>query len=251
LQQNPQALAPSVLSRYSESYARYEAEREADFLDLARKALRDLGFFSWRNSYRAAHGAAPKLLDVGCATGALIASLSSEGHMAEGIEPCEESAAIARGRGLKIHRGTIEGFLAARPGRFGAIIASHVIEHVNDPASFLRAVRELLEPDGRIFLTTPDAEGLQARLAGDAWRSAIRDHLYLFGRSQLRRLAEGAGLEIERARSWGGIGVGARFGAGFLGRRGVSLAPLKPAADRVAKLLDIGDVMALRLRFAR
>jgi 2-polyprenyl-3-methyl-5-hydroxy-6-metoxy-1,4-benzoquinol methylase len=40
------------------------------------------------------------------------------------------------------------------------VIAGEVIEHVDDPGSFLDAMGALLAPDGVIILTTPNASGL-------------------------------------------------------------------------------------------
>lgn len=41
-------------------------------------------------------------------------------------------------------------------GTYHAVIASHVLEHLPDPISFLKSCEALLRPDGKIFLALPD-----------------------------------------------------------------------------------------------
>ena len=52
----------------------------------------------------------------------------------------------------------------------------------------------MLAPGGILALTTPNADGFQARLLGPEWRSAIYDHLYLFSLRTLASLLESHGF---------------------------------------------------------
>ncbi|MCK7480364.1 MAG: class I SAM-dependent methyltransferase [Candidatus Moduliflexus flocculans] len=82
-------------------------------------------------------------------------------------------AAYARSTfGLDVREGTVE---TARPPEraFDAVVATHLIEHLNDPRSFLREVRRAMRPDGRLYLVTPNADGLQA--LADELRMEERD----------------------------------------------------------------------------
>ena len=236
IQQNPQPLVAAVLRRYGRDYLDYEVARQFEYRDLELLALADLRFeervASLVGSARR-EGRAPAILDVGCATGALLAHFRNSGWLATGVEACAESAAYGRDRfGLDIRSTTLE---AAGLGasRFDAVHASHLIEHLNDPAGFLSEVRGLLKPGGLLFLTTPNADGFQARLLGKAWRSAINDHLYLFSARTLRSMLERSGFVVEGAVTWGGWA------------RGLPLGFLKPSLDRAAKKHGSGDVMAL------
>lgn len=46
--------------------------------------------------------------------------------------------------------------LIGETGRYDWIIASHVIEHIPDPISFLQQCEQLLKPEGRLALVIPD-----------------------------------------------------------------------------------------------
>jgi SAM-dependent methyltransferase len=121
-------------------------------------------------------------------------------------------------------------------GFFDMVLASHLIEHLNDPAGFAAEVHRILAPGGRFMVTTPNISGFQARLFGSRWRSAIFDHLYLFSVKTLSRLLTEKGFTLEGVFTWGGLAAG------------TAPAPVKRLADKTAKRLGLGDVMLIRAR---
>jgi SAM-dependent methyltransferase len=239
VQQNPQPLAGAVLSRYGEDYLAYEEANQDAYRDLELLALADLrleGAAAPAFERAASDGSRPRALDVGCATGALPAALRERGWEAQGVEVSRAQADYGRKRyDLPIHAGTLES--AAFPAEsFDFVHASHLIEHLNDPGSFLDETARVMKRDGLLVLTTPNSDGLQARLLGRAWRSAIYDHLYLFSVRTLSELLAKKGFRVSALVTWGGWA------------RGLRPAFLKPALDRAAKRLGLGDVVAVLAR---
>jgi 2-polyprenyl-3-methyl-5-hydroxy-6-metoxy-1,4-benzoquinol methylase len=119
---------------------------------------------------------------------------------------------------------------------FSVVLASHLIEHLNDPAAMVAEVHRILTPGGRFFVTTPNIAGFQAKLFRGRWRSAIFDHLYLFSVKTLSRLLEEKGLTVEKISTWGGLAAG------------LAPAPVKRFFDKAAKRFGFGDVMIIRAR---
>jgi hypothetical protein len=75
----------------------------------------------------------------------------------------------------------------------------HVIEHVPQPLETLRDVRSLLAPDGVLYLGTPDARALSARVFGRYWRGYDPPrHFCAFTAEGTRALLGRAGFAIER-----------------------------------------------------
>jgi SAM-dependent methyltransferase len=149
------------------------------------------------------------------------------------VELCAPAAEYGRARfRLPIHAGTLES--AAFPdGSFGLVHASHLVEHLNEPVAFLDELARVTVPGGLLVITTPNADGLQARLLGARWRSAIYDHLYLFTRRNLEALLETRGWRVLRSVTWGGWA------------RGLEPAVLKAPLDRLAKRWGFGDVVSV------
>ena len=225
--QNPRPVWHDLKNRYGENYFDYEFSNQDNFFNLMKLGLCDIGF----DSLFSREDHTKTFLDIGCATGLLLNHMKNKGWDCYGVEICRESAEYGRAQfNLNIHIGTLEQ-ASFTDSFFHAVHLSHLIEHVPDPVGLLQEIRRILKPTGYMVLTTPNVSGLQARMAGKRWRSAIPDHVYLFSKKTMKELLRKTGFHILDQISWGGIPAGKR--PDFI----------KKPVDRIAKLLNFGDVM--------
>ncbi|HEX6001115.1 MAG TPA: bifunctional 2-polyprenyl-6-hydroxyphenol methylase/3-demethylubiquinol 3-O-methyltransferase UbiG [Hyphomicrobiaceae bacterium] len=111
----------------------------------------------WTRSTKPLAGLA--ILDIGCGGGLVCEPLARLGASVIGIDPAEESIEAARrhaeGQGLAIdYRVARVEDLAAEGRTFDAISCLEVIEHVPDPAAFLKTCASLVRPGGLMLLST-------------------------------------------------------------------------------------------------
>jgi len=133
----------------------------------------------------------PRILDVGCGTGANLLMLSQFGD-AEGVDVSEDALAFCRERGLEnVKLGAAEE-LPYDDGTFDLVTALDVVEHLDDDLAGLREMRRVLRPGGRVLLFVPTFMFLWG-LQDD-----VSNHRRRYRMPELQRVLEQAGFEVER-----------------------------------------------------
>jgi len=142
-------------------------------------------------------------LDVGCGAGLLAEPLARLGAKVTAIDATPEVIAVARehaaAMGLEIdyRAGDVQGL----QGQFDLVTCLEVIEHVADPATFLKALAARLAPGGLLILSTPNATGwsklLMITLAEGLGRIPRGTHDYdkFIAPERMKLLLADAGLE--------------------------------------------------------
>ena len=131
------------------------------------------------------------LLEVGCGDGLLLELLEQRGLRDRlGIDPGRAAARSGR-------RDVVSGFFpadlppAAQERRFGTIVIRHVLEHVEAPVGFIRALAGHLAADGELWIEVPD---LDSTLAAGLWTNLYQLHCNYFTDATLDTVAAEAGL---------------------------------------------------------
>jgi SAM-dependent methyltransferase len=173
----------SAASRLEESYRRLVLRDHVRFVEQA-----------VRHS-----GARGPLLDVGSGGGLFIGMMRERGFHAMGLDFSREAAAIC----WRQHRAPAVCAMLENapfpPESLGALTMFHVLEHLPDPRAYLRIVRGLLAPDGRLVVQVPNAESWQFRLLGRAWNGVdVPRHLFDFGARHVAQLLEQCGFDVLR-----------------------------------------------------
>jgi SAM-dependent methyltransferase len=161
------------LGRY---YARYPLKRHVlDFATrmLYRNRLRYLGKFGLSPGHR--------VLDYGCGTGVFVQYLSERGFV------------LPAGYDRFVEQYADTGVLHAR---YDAVVSFDVIEHVEDPKSFLTELRNLAEPGGLVVIGTPNADNLSLSEQRPAVELSQPYHRHILSEKALVDSGRALGLNV-------------------------------------------------------
>jgi SAM-dependent methyltransferase len=133
------------------------------------------------------------MLDIGGGNGFVARGLQQAGISCVLLEPGLDGARAAHDRG-------ISAVICARfedaclpLGSFGAAGLFDVVEHIEDDIGLLRAVRHVLRPDGRLFLTVP---AYQLLFSAD---DSVGGHFRRYNRRSIMRVLHDAGFVVDYA----------------------------------------------------
>jgi 2-polyprenyl-3-methyl-5-hydroxy-6-metoxy-1,4-benzoquinol methylase len=166
--------------------------------------------YVWRAARRtlrriAAPGA--RVFELGCGNGVTAGRLRSSGYEVTAVDPSESGIEAARKTqaGVAFHVGRVEDPLAERHGRFPLVLSLEVVEHCYSAQRFATCAHELLEPGGRLILSTPYhgyLKNLALAVTGrmDAHFDPLWEHGHIkfFSKRTISELLRGTGFEVER-----------------------------------------------------
>ncbi|HKR00806.1 MAG TPA: class I SAM-dependent methyltransferase [Pyrinomonadaceae bacterium] len=174
----------------------------------------------------------PRILDVGCGTGANLELLGKYGE-SEGVDVSEDALAFCRARGLEnVRRGAAER-LPYDDCTFDLVTGLDVVEHLDDDVAGLTEMRRVLKPGGHALLFVPAFMflwGVQDDVSHHRRRYTIKG---------LRRVVEAAGMKVERA-TYANISF---FAPILLGRALMKLTGLRPASENNINVSALNGVL--------
>lgn len=146
-----------------------------------------------------------RVLDIGCGPGELARLLVEQGHHVTGTDVRRPDVDLEAFFEADLFRGLPEDL---RDRSFDVILLADVLEHLPDPLALLRQAVDLLQPDGRVLVSLPNAVhwSVRAQVAMGRFEYANkgimdRGHLRFFTRRSAERLFEEAGLSVKEHRT--------------------------------------------------
>ena len=168
----------------------YQQEKTYWWFVGRRRLIRDC--FLRHRARQKADQAHPRLLDVGCGTGAMLDDFAGLG-LAVGTDVSPVALQFCRQRGQQSVLFADAAHLPFRSAAFDCVAAMDVIEHIEDDFAVLREFDRVCAPRGVVMLTVPALQ----------WLWTTRDdrlgHKRRYHRRQLIARAEQAGFRVEKA----------------------------------------------------
>ncbi|MCC2545879.1 class I SAM-dependent methyltransferase [Hymenobacter sp. BT175] len=137
------------------------------------------------------------ILEIGCSGGPLLLALRKAGyHNLTGIDLSEKGIALAQARGFS-NVSVMDGArLEFADNSFDLVIASDVLEHIEDDAQALREWQRVLRPGGRLIVFVPAFPFLWSR------HDEVNYHFRRYTGTDLRKVLTTARLQVERLSYW-------------------------------------------------
>jgi 2-polyprenyl-3-methyl-5-hydroxy-6-metoxy-1,4-benzoquinol methylase len=139
-----------------------------------------------------------RLLEIGCATGAFLSEAKQHGFDAVGLDASSNYAKFTQELGLDVRHGRLED-VNFKKEEFDVIAFSHLLEHIENPLSFLEELKTYLKPDGVLFIVVPNEASSTNKILGYKHSTYQQpDHLFFFTKITLNNYLEKAGFSTKK-----------------------------------------------------
>lgn len=149
------------------------------------------------------------LVEIGPGFGTFAALATSSGafQRVSAVERTPEMAAACRSRGVTVHELAIEDLPEHGVDPADVLVFFEVIEHIFDPAAFLRIAARLLRPGGLLVLTCPNGAGFDTQVLGARSAAVDTEHVNLFNPPSISGLLDRLGFDVLEAVTPGRLDV--------------------------------------------
>ena len=143
-----------------------------------------------------------KVLDVGCGGGVFLYSLKNTMPNCQifGLEPTPVFASLAtRKLSCPVFTGNFDGIIF--DGEYDLITCNHVLEHADNPISFLKNLHANLKKNGQLYIEVPSLDDFDDKSLKPDNDRFLMQHLWYFSPEILKRMAADAGFKIYKIKT--------------------------------------------------
>ena len=137
-----------------------------------------------------------KVLDVGCGGGVFLHALKNKKPNCQlyGLEPTKSFADLAaRKLSCPVFTGNFEGIIFG--GEYDLIICNHVLEHTDDPISFIKNLHANLNKGGQLYIEVPSPEDFDDTSLPSDHDRFLMQHLWYFSPEILNKITNDIGFQ--------------------------------------------------------
>lgn len=136
-----------------------------------------------------------QLLEIGCASGSFLNSMSELGWKVEGIELSRAAGLRAIELGYSVFIGSVDEAILS-DDNYDLIVGWMVLEHLHDPVLVLRLLWKWMKPGGWLVLSIPNTASFEFNIFKDAWYALhLPNHLFHFSPKTINNLLRLTGWE--------------------------------------------------------
>lgn len=179
-----------------------------------------------------------KLLDIGCGFGWVVKEAKNRGFDATGIDQSRVYTTLGKNTlGVNLQNTSLEKFTTKE--KFDVIVLNHVLEHIKDPAPFLKKIRVLLKADGVFFVATPNIDSLMSKIFRKKWYGLQPfQHVWQFTPDTLLKLLQKNEFKVHRMQTEN-LGYSVRGAKGTVFKLIMFIAPKINQGDQIFVLAKL------------
>ncbi len=141
-----------------------------------------------------------KFLDIGCSTGANVEAARRLGYDSSGIDLCEAAINFARNN-FPNNQFSVNNIAQVQKEskHYDLVFCTEVIEHIPTPHEFVESLRNIMNINGILYMTTPDAGHFRVPRKFSSWKHVhAPDHLVYFNHEVLKQLLTEHHIQVLR-----------------------------------------------------
>ena len=148
-----------------------------------------------------------RILDIGCGWAQTLCYLKQKGAQCYGFDPAPEAVAYAQSHGIIAKQAGMESVEVFPGETFDVVMLLNVLEHLADPISVMREIRQKVIKQGGIVIVEVPNEFNAFQVCGqrlhglNEWWVSPPAHLNYFSAGSLKQLLEGTGYDVRIAES--------------------------------------------------
>lgn len=135
------------------------------------------------------------VLEIGSNDGKLLLEMQHRGYSVMGVDPADNLAELARGKGVHTQGGFFGEDLARILPQFDIVIARHVFCHVDDWGDFVRGLEAVSDKDTLICIETPYVGDMLKNCEFD---TVYHEHLSYLSIASIKALLANTSLQLHR-----------------------------------------------------
>lgn len=137
------------------------------------------------------------IADIGCGAGSFLDHISGLAREVIAVEPCLAYHDSLKERGYTVYS-YAKDIGQEWCGKIDFSFCFSVIEHIENPKIFLSEIRELLAPEGKLIVSTPNCHDILMDLKGEEYKRFFYRtvHRWYFDMDSFKICANKAGLQV-------------------------------------------------------
>ncbi|MDC9724284.1 MAG: class I SAM-dependent methyltransferase [Urechidicola sp.] len=138
------------------------------------------------------------ILDIGCGTGDFLVASKKKGFNVCGIEPKEKPNSISKS---KLEIDIYQDISEINSQKFDIISMWHVLEHVPNLEEYISNLKQLLNPNGTLFVAVPNHKSFDANYYGKFWAAYdVPRHLWHFSQKSIELLFKKEQMKVVKTK---------------------------------------------------